>query len=279
MAPLRTRKPESFDGSIPETWPIWVAQFEAFVTANSDANIAEPELALARLKAMPAFLTQHAFQMYEELEEAQKDTYEHLVENMNGKMDIGQRQMSWITQMRRAERKSGESIESFVGRLSSLAKQAYPNATVEERLKHINECFVLGQPSGLLFELLKKGGTDLEANKKNAKLYEAAKDLATEQRGINLVEEEGAQPNADLGKKGWDEPVAYCPPEGNLSDLRYEMRAEFKALRQLVEEFAQGANIGPRVLGPFRGICYYCGQNGHMARQCNGNKRNQASRF
>ena len=193
MAPLQTRKPDSFDGTTPETWPSWVAKFEAYVTANSEVNISEGDLDIARLRAMPAFLTQHAFQMYEELLPDQKNTYKNLVAGMDGKMDIGERPMSWITQMRRAERKPGESIEKFIGRLTNLAKQGYPTATTEERAKHINECFILGQQSGLLFELLKQGGTNLETNKKNAKLYEAATDLAVGRKNINLVQEEEAK--------------------------------------------------------------------------------------
>ncbi|MEC9320626.1 MAG: hypothetical protein VX869_00425, partial [Chloroflexota bacterium] len=281
MMPLQTRKPDNFDGSAPEIWPSWVAKYEAYVIANSDIGATRGDIELACLRALPAFLTQHAFQMYEELPEVQKNTYQGLVKGMNGKMDIGERPMSWVAKLRRAERGTEETIKKFMARLNNLARQGYPNATAEERAKHINECFILGQSGGLQFELLRLGGADLETNKKNAKMYEAATDLAKGRKSINSIQEE----------EGWFEERrreemkmgnARQNAESGNSRKDKEIRAELNALRLSMVNLTQEVKEpkrerfstrpdparGAKVATNFSGSCYQCGMKGHLARDC-----------
>ena len=78
------RKPEFFTGEKPEEFPIWLAKFEAIAKAR---NWKEEE---KKLIALPAYLSQQAFQIYNKLADTDKATYAALVTALEKKMGIGE---------------------------------------------------------------------------------------------------------------------------------------------------------------------------------------------
>ena len=125
MATPGLRKPEIFSGANPEEFPSWLAKFESIAVAGGwEAK---------RLNTLPAYLTQRAFQIYENLTPDEKDTYVHLTEALKKKLGLGEKKMAWKVQLRQARRAPDESLDKYVYRLHNLARQAYPTEGDAER--------------------------------------------------------------------------------------------------------------------------------------------------
>ena len=120
MAPIYShRKPESYSGSNPDEFTLWIQKFRAVATAQDWGD----DEAIGKL--IPVYLTGHAFQVYSSLEANQKDTYENLIKNLKLKLGLGVNPLQWRLRLHRTNRESGETVDAFVLRLKNEYSHIY----------------------------------------------------------------------------------------------------------------------------------------------------------
>ena len=176
------RKPELFSGEEPEQFADWLIRFEVIATANGWDNARQ-------LAVLPSYLTQYAFQVYEELPGASKEDLKLMKDGLKAKLSAGDRQMVWRLQFRATKRNPGESLDAYAFRLRKLVCRAYPTLTPADQDLINKEQFIIGLGSGMQFNLLKlKDDASMADVIDTAKRFEAATEIVHGANAVHTVE-------------------------------------------------------------------------------------------
>lgn len=146
--------PESFKGD--QDFDTWIKRFEVCATANGWN-------ATRQLAILPAKLTGRAFHVYEDLNEDQTDTYDHLKAALKEKFTpVGMRSV-YEAKFRNRTRNSGESIDDYLDALRQLLKKAYPSVDADTKKTMIREQFIQGFEARIQEKLHWLGLDNIEA--------------------------------------------------------------------------------------------------------------------
>ena len=176
------RKPELFSGEEPEQFTDWLTRFEVIATANGwdDAR---------QLAVLPSYLTQYAFQVYEELPGASKEDLKLMKDGLKAKLSAGDRQMVWRLQFRATKRNPGESLDAYAFRIRKLVGRAYPTLTPADQGLITKEQFIIGLGKDMQFNLLKlKDNASMTDVIDTAKKFEAATEIVHGTKAVLTVE-------------------------------------------------------------------------------------------
>ena len=277
MAPIYShRKPESYSGSNPDEFTLWIQKFRAVATAQDWGD----DEAIGKL--IPVYLTGHAFQVYSSLEANQKDTYENLIKNLKLKLGLGVNPLQWRLRLHRTNRESGETVDAFVLRLKNIVAHGYPDLKDSEAAftAHVVEQYILGQPKDLRFHLLKKEGTPtLDELISSTKVYEMAAEIALGPKPVHTLDAVAVD-----AEQGLNNPSRTESSTNRLSETEGQVQTFNTAA------WPVGGNRGHGRMNPQYSTdsrqnygtrpgqqefqrqqsfdCYRCGQPGHIARNC-----------
>ena len=259
------RKPENFSGENPEEFPTWLAKFDAIARAGGWDEEDR------KLRALPACLSGHAFQLYDRLAIDDKRDFNTLVGALRKQLGIGEKPSMWVSKLRGAMRKPGEKVDHFVFRLHDLARQAYPAAADQERERRVNEQFMFGQPSDIRFHIMKSGTDDvLDRNVEMVKFYEAAMEMAGISRVMNVADsvEREDTPDADQEKEESKTVQKLYAELESIRTAQREISEKVTTLNTLSERLTRAESQQQPYQGAMGIQCYSCGREGHIARAC-----------
>ncbi|XP_071144097.1 uncharacterized protein [Mytilus edulis] len=293
----------SFTGQ--EKWEVWFNRFEAVAKLKSWNEEDRLQELLPRLQGDAGDFT------FDQLPKKTIRNYKKLVQELKNRFGVIETTRTYRLQFSRRKQLNGETPEKFAAELKRLYDKAYKNRYASTRQEDLLQRFLLG-----LIDY--KARIHIELNKDPETIEEAVQEVITyvetmknpnqgEENNKKAVRQvKGGQKNENITRKDNDKKSdnyqggektsvesqiedknkSLTIKEGDLQSLFNKMFEDKKqelqhktygrpGTSQTPFQSNDGQHKGPRQ----NGLCYYCGQPGHFARNCFANPDRVADRF
>ena len=233
------RKPAEFDGTV--TWEAYVAQFELMAEAQG-WNLEERSLQLV------ASLRGAALEVLGHLTAAQRTDYQRVVEALRRRFGHHQQAEVYRARLKGRLRVRGEPLPQLAQEVETLVRRAYPMASEDMVGQLTKDHFV---------DALQDRELQLCVKQSRPKDVREALTSALETEAFLCTSVSASAPQK-----------VFPTSESRVRRARPSTPVKEKAL----------SSSGRSSPVEFKGVCWACGQEGHMRHQCKGERRTRSPR-
>ena len=233
------RKPAEFDGTV--TWEAYIAQFELMADARG-WNLEERALQLV------ASLRGAALEVLGHLTAAQRTDYQRVVEALRRRFGHHQQAEVYRARLKGRLRVRGEPLPQLAQEVETLVRRAYPMASEDMVGQLTKDHFV---------DALQDRELQLCVKQSRPKDVREALTSALETEAFLCTSVSASAPQK-----------VFPTSESRVRRARPSTPVKEKAL----------SSSGRSSPVEFKGVCWACGQEGHMRHQCKGERRTRSPR-